>query len=193
MAKTPVLGLVKTRLGRQIGPAHATRFFRSTASAVLGRLCRDQRFQTLLAIAPDAGVHTRAFDRHIARLPQGGGDLGDRMLRAANLAPPGPVLIIGTDIPSIRSDVIVRAFRALADHDVVVGPAGDGGFWLIGFNRRPRAPRCFDGVRWSHAETLNDVLANLSGLRLARVDTLSDVDGADDLKRLARHVGRRVI
>ena len=193
MAKTPVLGLVKTRLGREIGAAEATRVFRATSSAVLGRLSADRRFQTILAIAPDSGVTTRGFDTRIARIPQGGGDLGDRMLRAAERAPPGPVLIIGTDIPSITPAILARALHALGRHDVVVGPADDGGFWMIGFKRRPNLPRCFTGVRWSHAETLADVLANLKDRRVARVETLSDIDNANDVRRLAHHIGRRVI
>jgi uncharacterized protein len=193
MAKTPVLGLVKTRLGRDVGPAEATRIFRATSSAVLGRLSADKRFQTSLAIAPDAGVATRGFDRRINRIPQGGGDLGDKMLRAASGAPPGPVLVIGTDIPSITPQILVRAFHALGRNDVVVGPADDGGFWMIGFRRRPHLPRCFRGVRWSHAETLNDVLANLKSLRVTCVETLSDIDTASDVRRLSRHIGRRVI
>jgi uncharacterized protein len=193
MAKTPVLGLVKTRLGREIGPAAATRLFRATSAAVLGRLMRDPRFQTRLAMAPDAGARTRAFAHTIPRQAQGGGDLGAKLHRAAHCAPAGPVVIIGTDIPSVRPAHIARAFRELGRHDVVVGPAEDGGFWMIGFHRRRALPRCYGGVRWSHAETLADVLANLSGYRVARLDTLSDLDSAADVRRLTPHIGRRVI
>lgn len=193
MAKTPVMGLVKTRLGRQIGAAQATRLYRATAAAVLGRLTRDLRFQTVLALAPDAGVATRGFDGRIARVAQGGGDLGDKMLRSAGRAALGPVLIIGTDIPAITADMMMRAFKALGRHEVVVGPADDGGFWMIGFRRRPHLLRCFRGVRWSHTETLKDVLANLKGRPVARIETLSDLDSAEDVRRLRRLIGRRVI
>lgn len=193
MAKTPVLGLVKTRLGRQIGAAEATRVFRATSASVLGRLARDPRFETRLAIAPDVGVATRAFPLTIARQSQGSGNLGAKLQRAAERAPPGPVVIIGTDIPSVRPAHIVRAFRELGRNDVVVGPAEDGGFWLIGFHRRRAMPPCYRGVRWSHEQTLIDVLANLTGYRVARLDILSDIDSADDVRRLSRHIGRRVI
>ncbi len=187
------MGLVKTRLGRQIGPAQATRFYRATAIAVLGRLVNDRRFQTILAMAPDAGVKTRAFDGAIARMSQGGGDLGQKLQRVAERAPPGPVVIVGTDIPSIKPRHIADAFRALRNHDAVFGPAEDGGFWLVGFRRFPTTPRAFAGVRWSDAETLADVLRNLTGWRVAMAATLSDVDGADDLRRLSAHLGRQVI
>jgi uncharacterized protein len=193
MAKTPVMGLVKTRLGRQIGAAAATRFYRSTAQAVLGRCVRDPRFETILALAPDAGFATRAFDQRIKRMRQGRGDLGAKLQRIAERAPPGPVVIVGTDIPSIRPRDIIAAFKALRSHDVVFGPAEDGGFWLVGFKRFPTVPHCYAGVRWSHADTLADVRGNLLGRRVAIVGMLSDVDNADDLRRLGAHIGRRII
>jgi uncharacterized protein len=193
MAKVPILGTVKTRLGRDIGPAQATRFFRANASAVLGRLARDPRFKTYLAIAPNTGLHTRAFDPNIPRIGQGRGDLGARMQRLLDHGQPGPVIVIGTDIPSVQPTHIASAFRQLGQADAVFGPAEDGGFWLVGLKRFPRTPRCFKGVRWSHPETLADTTKNLAEARVAFAITLSDVDAPTDLIRLRDHIGRRVI
>ena len=193
MAKTPVMGLVKTRLGRQIGAAEATRFYRATAAAVLGRLARDRRFEVVLAIAPDAGAYTRAFPLQLKRIAQGGGDLGARMQRIMDARGTGPVVIIGTDIPGICAAHLADAFRKLGSHDAVFGPADDGGFWLVGLKRFARIPRTFGGVRWSHAETLADVERRLERFRVARVATLPDVDEAADLKRQSKIIGRRVI
>ncbi len=193
MAKTPVLGLVKTRLGREIGPAAATRFYRATASAVLGRLSCDPRLEVILAIAPDAGVATRGLPPGLRRLPQGPGDLGARMQRLLQLSGPGPVVLIGTDIPGIRVSHIAAAFQLLGRNDVVLGPADDGGFWMVGFRRFPRMPKPFGRVRWSHAETRADVERNLSGWRVGLGAVLSDVDSAADLAHQSPLIGRRVL
>ncbi len=187
------MGLVKTRLGRQIGAGQATRFYRATAAAVLGRLGRDPRFEVVLAIAPDAGLQTRSFPSSFGRMSQGRGDLGARMQRIMDVGKPGPVLIIGTDIPGVRAAHIAAAFRKLGSNDAVFGPADDGGFWLVGFKRFPRIPNPFRSVRWSHAETLADVRKQLLNLRVGHVAVLSDVDEAADLARQSAIIGRRVI
>ncbi len=138
MAKVPVAGAVKTRLAREIGVAEATRFARVAATALLGRIGGDPRWQTIVAVAPDAGVASRCWPHRLARMRQGGGDLGARMQRIFDRLPPGPVLIVGTDVPGITPAHIAQAFRLLGRHDAVFGPAADGGYWLVGLKRRPR-------------------------------------------------------
>ena len=83
------------------------------------------------------------------------------------------------------------AFDALGDADAVLGPAEDGGYWLIGLKRSPRRKpiRLFEGVRWSTEHALADTEAGLAGLRIARLETLRDVDDARDLAAL--RAGRR--
>jgi glycosyltransferase A (GT-A) superfamily protein (DUF2064 family) len=125
-------------------------------------------------------------------MPQGGGDLGARMQRIFDAAPPGPAVIIGTDVPHIAPAHIAAAFRLLGRHDAVFGPAADGGYWLVGLKRRPRLLRPFDGVRWSTAHALSDTLANLRGLSIGEVATLTDVDTAADLVRCTGVFGRCV-
>jgi len=195
MAKEPILGRVKTRLSRDIGPAQATRFYRSTAAAVIGRLAADPRFETLLGVSPDLAIRSRSIPGlGVRRLAQGHGDLGDRMLRLARAAPPGPVIVVGTDIPGISNDLIDDAFRRLGDHDLVIGPAEDGGFWLIGFSRRRPLPRdIFAHVRWSHQRTRDDMLANCAGLKVAFATPLPDVDTFADLASHGSVIGRRIL
>ena len=118
----------------------------------------------------------------MARLPQGGGDLGARMQRIFDRGPAGPMLIVGTDVPGIRPAHIAEAFRLLGRHDAVFGPATDGGYWLVGLRRHPRVLRPFADVRWSSPHALADTLANLEGRAVAFVATLSDVDDASDLR-----------
>ena len=193
MAKLPVAGGVKTRLAREIGVAGATRFARHAAAALLQRVGFDRRWQTILAVAPDCGVGSPAWPRGVARLPQGRGDLGMRMQRIFDSQHAGPMLIVGTDVPGIRPAHIAEAFRRLGRHDAVLGPATDGGYWLVGLRRRPRVPRPFANVRWSTPHALADTLANLEGCAVAFVATLSDVDNASDLRLNAASLGRRVL
>ena len=150
-------------------------------TARLIRELRDPRWKLVLAVAPDTAQQSRAWPADLARWPQGKGDLGARMGRMLRRAG-GPVCVIGADIPGIRKRHIARAFRMLGAHDAVFGPAHDGGYWLIGLRRgRPLPAGIFAGVRWSTRHALADTRASLSGHRIALINTLRDVDTADDL------------
>ena len=156
--------------------AHAARLIR--------RVGRDPRWRTVLAVTPDGeGLTSRLLPGGIARWPQGAGDIGQRMARALASMPPGPVLVIGSDIPGVTSARIADAFAALRGSDAVLGPAQDGGFWLIGLRAGGRAtpPGLFDGVRWSGPHAMTDTLATLGGLSVGYAATLSDVDEVTDL------------
>jgi uncharacterized protein len=192
MAKEPVAGRVKTRLAAEIGLAQATRFARHAAAALLQRVAGDRRWHTTLAVAPDAGAASRFWPRGVACVAQGPGDLGHRMQRIFARLPPGPVVIVGTDIPDLGPRHIAEAFRRLGRHDAVFGPAADGGYWLVGLRRRPRVLRCFGQVRWSSPHALADTLGNLAGHSVARLETLRDIDTARDLARGGRTFGRRI-
>ena len=183
MLKEPRPGRVKTRLGRDIGMVGAAWWFRHQTARLLRRL-EDPRWQLILAVAPDcAGLQSRVWPAHLPRVPQGQGDLGDRMGRLLRILPPGPVCIVGGDIPGIGKPQVIRAFAALGHHDAVFGPAPDGGFWLVGMKRTAPPPATlFSGVRWSSQHTLSDSLSSLPGLRITLTDTLRDVDTVADLK-----------
>jgi glycosyltransferase A (GT-A) superfamily protein (DUF2064 family) len=114
------------------------------------------------------------------------------MQRLFDRAPPGPLVLIGTDIPGITPAHIAAAFRLLGRHDAVFGPAADGGYWLVGLRRRPCVLRPFRGVRWSTQHALADTLANLRSRSVAHLPTLADVDTPADLARCAAAFGRRV-
>lgn len=188
MVKEPRAGQVKTRLGRDIGMTGAAWWFRHQVAALMRRT-GDPRWQTVLAVAPDRGGMMHPWPAHLARIPQGWGDLGARMGRLMRGLPPGPVCIIGADIPGISRAHIARAFRALGRKDAVFGPAPDGGYWLVGLKRTGRIPPgLFRDVRWSTEYALSDTLAGLSGARIAFVDELQDVDRATDLEQVCKRV-----
>jgi rSAM/selenodomain-associated transferase 1 len=193
IAKTPVAGAVKTRLAREVGVTRATRFARAAGAALLARVGADPRWQTIVAVAPDAAVASHCWPSRLSRMPQGGGDLGARMQRIFDRLPPGPALIVGTDVPGVAPAHIARAFRLLGAHDAVLGPAADGGYWLVGLRRRPRRLSIFADVRWSGPHALADTLANLEGRAVAFAATLGDVDDAEALAAHAASFGRRVL
>lgn len=175
MAKAPVAGAVKTRLARAIGPIEAVRFYRTALSALLRRVGGDPRWTIVLAVTPDWTVAAPCWPVGIARIAQGRGDLGARMRRAIDAAGPGPVAVIGSDVPGIRRSHVAAGFRALGAHETVFGPAEDGGYWLVGERRRPGVRRLFAGVRWSTEHALADTLLNCKG-KAALLETLPDVD-----------------
>lgn len=182
MLKEPRPGRVKTRLAKDIGTIAAAWWMRHQTRRLIGHL-EDPRWVLWLAVSPDtAGLQSRVWPGHIRRLPQGPGDLGQRMGRILRSLPPGPVCIVGSDIPALRAPHVARAFAALGHADAVFGPAPDGGYWLVGLKRTGAVPaQIFGGVRWSTRHALDDSRASLAGLRIAEVDMLRDVDVVGDL------------
>ena len=195
--RAPRLGAVKSRLADDIGAVAAWKFQRDTIRSLLSRVGADPAWRTWLAVTPSRSRASPPWPHHLRRLEQGGGDLGARMARTLTEIPRGPAVLVGGDIPELRRAHVERAFRALVPAEVVVGPADDGGFWLVGMRRRPRAPRhlaarMFAGVRWSTPHALADLLANLNGhARVALTDTLSDIDTGADYARWRRRRGGR--
>ncbi len=188
MVKAPRPGRVKTRLARDIGATAAAWWFRHQTARVLRRVA-DPRWDVTLAVAPDTALRGRDWPAHLPRLPQGRGDLGDRMARILRGAGRGPVLIVGADIPDVDRTQIARAFAELRGRDAVVGPAEDGGYWCIGLGQGRRLPAgVFSGVRWSTPHALTDTLTTLPGLRIGRAARLADVDTGADLAR-SRPIG----
>jgi uncharacterized protein len=190
MAKVPRLGRVKRRLAADIGGFAALGFYRRSLASVIRRLGRDRRWKCWLYVSPDgAAKAVRIWPRGLARRAQGRGDLGARMRRPLRELPPGPVVIVGSDIPAIECAHIGDAFRVLGSHDLVFGPAADGGYWLVGVRRRPHLPRLFHKVRWSSAHALSDTLAGVT--RHMRVALLAELDDVDDGESYLRWRKRR--
>ncbi len=175
-ARAPRLGTVKRRLAAGLGTLAALRFYRATLAQTLRRLAADPRFRTVVAITPD-GLRG-PWLQGLTTVPQGGGDIGARMQRAA--ARNRRVAIVGSDIPDLRASDVARAFRLLGRAHACFGPARDGGYWLVAFgSRRPQHP--FQNVRWSSSDALADTLRNFTAHKVAFARVLADVDTAADL------------
>lgn len=115
---------------------------------------------------------------------QGEGDLGRRMaiaFQTASEAGYERIVIIGTDCPDLNAQLMVKAFQSLEQHDLVLGPAQDGGYYLIGSRRL--IPELFTGISWSTAEVLQQTMSIAQKLKLAVtfLPILSDVDRPEDL------------
>lgn len=167
MAKEPRAGAVKTRLAKDIGLVSATAFYRKALANLLQRISNDPRWNTLVAVTPDTSLLSPVWPGGVSLTLQGRGDLGARMQRMFDDLPPGPVVIIGTDIPEIAPQHIASAFNALGNSDAVIGPGYDGGYWLVGQRRTPKVHSIFDNVRWSSPHTLADTLKNIHSLSVA--------------------------
>ena len=184
--RAPALGHGKRRLAREIGDVAALRFERLMIARLLRRLAGDARWRLRLAITPDQARRAACrWHRGIEVVSQGAGDLGVRMRRVMATAPPGPVVLIGSDIPALSARHIAAAFRCLDRRDLVFGPAADGGFWLVGARRRPRLPPLFGNIRWSSPYALADTLDELPrDVSVGFVDALEDVDDRSSYRRL---------
>jgi len=184
MVKEPRPGRVKTRLGAGLGMVSAAWWYRHQTARLMRRLGRDPRWRACLAVSPDVeGRASRIWPRDLPRTDQGPGDLGQRMARLIRTAPPGPVVIIGSDIPGIAQTDIAAAFRALGTARTVFGPAPDGGYWLVGLARTGgRVPAyLFQNVRWSTESALSDSVATVEG-PVAYLRELQDIDTLRDFR-----------
>lgn len=178
-ARRPRLGVGKRRLAADVGELAALRFSRAALRVLRRRLSGDPRWTTWIAISPDRPSDWGAIPRLV---PQGSGDLGARLRRVLARLPPGPVVVIGSDAPGVKRSDIAAAFAALGRSDAVLGPAHDGGYWLVGLRRRTQLP--FEAVRWSGPFALADTVRNLEGRSISWLRLREDVDDGAALARL---------
>lgn len=184
--KAPRPGFVKTRLARDLGPAQAARIYRRLAEAQLEKIPRDWLVE--IRYAPrGARAEMRAWlgPRWHLRV-QRSGDLGVRLTAAfAQAFKNGAhrVFAVGADCPELDAARLQRAADALTLADVVLGPARDGGYYLIGL-RRP-APALFKGIPWSTTAVLRETRrrARAAGWRVRLLDELEDVDDVASWRR----------
>ncbi|TMJ64253.1 MAG: DUF2064 domain-containing protein [Alphaproteobacteria bacterium] len=170
--RAPQLGTGKRRLARDIGDIAALCFERVMIALLLRRLAKDRRWRLRIAVTPDRDCRRARHWRHgVETVGQGSGDLGVRMRRALETCPRGPVVLVGADL--------------LGTHELVFGPAKDGGFWLVGVLHPRRLPPLFDQVGWSGPHALADTLAGLPRrISVGYADRLEDVDDGDAYRRL---------
>jgi uncharacterized protein len=188
-AKAPVPGQAKTRLIPALGAEQAALLHAALAERAIATAQKTGAEDVELCCTPnskEAFFQYCAEDFDVSLTEQGDGDLGERMLRALDsaLAHIERVIIIGADCPALTAKHIDNAASALANADVVLMPAEDGGYVLIGATRT--SPEMFNNIEWGTASVLVNQRRNLAacGLTLIEADTLWDVDRPEDLTRV---------
>ncbi len=189
----PEAGTTKTRMIPQLGAGGAAELQRQMTEHIRSRvdkLCK--LHQLAVEVRYEGGSEeqmTEWLGPGCSYCHQGGGDIGHRMRRALQDAfrqGYETVVIIGSDIPDITTNIMQKAFKALNQNDLVLGPAADGGYYLIGVHRktfRHWNPQLFNDIDWGTARVLPQTLgiAHKLGLRYNLLDTLRDVDRPEDL------------
>jgi rSAM/selenodomain-associated transferase 1 len=198
--KLPAPGRVKTRLAAGVGDREAAMIYSELVRRTLVALPDDGSCVWLFAEPADRLSEIEAWIRSLGMFPwqsratmigQPDGDLGDRLGTAFDRAFDesfDQVVAVGTDCPQLTRAHFAQAWEKLAGTDVVIGPAMDGGYYLIGL--RCRAAGLFRGIPWSSPETLEATrrAAAASGLTVSLLDTLRDVDSIDDWEAVRPHL-----
>jgi len=199
--RLPEKGTTKTRLIPALGAKGAAELQRKMTEHILARI-------SSAGITPELSIQIRFEGGRAKQLqswlgpeytyhPQGNGDLGRRMLSAFETAfqnRADQVALIGTDIPGITAAIVYNAFNILEHEDLALGPAQDGGYYLIGLRRDAfkSARALFAGINWGNKSVLADTLkiAAASGLRPHLLEELADVDRPGDLRVWEREISK---
>lgn len=184
-ARTPVAGAAKTRLIPLLGAEGAAALQRQLIARTLSTACAVPGARVTLWVAGDTShpyIAEVAARFGIAVAAQAGADLGERMDHAFAVAG-APLVLIGTDCPQLASEDVAAAAAALAESDVVIQPASDGGYVLIGLTR-PQ-PALFESIDWGGPQVLQQTQDRIAalGLRCALRPVLDDLDTPADLRR----------
>lgn len=194
----PALGKVKTRLIPAIGVEAATSLYQQLAEQTVAQARALQRLRSTAITGWFTGGSVAAMQAwlgpDLTYQPQPEGDLGDRLWFAFQTAfhqGYQAVIAIGTDCPQLDTAILHQGFQALHHHDLVVGPANDGGYYLLGLQRRggqPALSKLFQGIAWSTSTVLQTTLERADGLGLRCTDLpqLIDIDTLEDLETWQR-------
>jgi len=189
--KAPKKGFVKTRLAERIGNAEALLLYRAFVSDILSTAAR-----------VDANIricgYPRGWEHHAAQWTQNvphvftqtGADLGERMVNALACAAADGfrrTVLIGSDIPEITETLLEEAFCQLANHDAVIGPAMDGGYYLMGFSGNRICRAAFADMTWSGPDVYENTRKRLAQNHntVYALQPLADIDTVEDLRGLA--------
>jgi hypothetical protein len=187
----PEPGRTKTRLIPTLGAQGAAALQQRMSEAMVERMARFAATYPVTLEIRYAGGNQQAMEdwlcSDIPCLVQGEGDLGERMRRAFTQAfaqGAKQVVLIGADCPGLTTAHFAQAFAALKKKDLVLGPAMDGGYYLIGLNQP--APSIFSEIPWGSEKVLAATLKRARGLALSThtLEALADVDRAEDLRHL---------
>lgn len=203
LSRPPVAGATKTRLASAVGAEGAAHLAHAFLSDTLERCAAVRHRGGAVELELWSATEAATSEEHHPLVAEAArtfsaalrwqepGDLGARMRGALDRATTrgARAIIVGSDAPTLPPRQVVAAIHALDHFDLVLGPAADGGFWLIGA-RSPLPAPIFDGVGWSRHTTRAATIAGARalGLRVASVAPWYDVDTLEDLRLLRAHL-----
>ncbi len=183
----PEPGKTKTRLIPVLGAEGAAALHRQMAERILSwaKPMRSENLSLEIRVEGETELIRNWLGSDLSCREQGGGDLGLRMSRAFEegfQAGFDNIVLIGTDCPGLSADLVRIAFARLASEEAVLGPANDGGYYLIGLHKT--VPALFENIPWGTAEVLHSTLDLAAGLRLrvSLLEPLDDIDRPEDLR-----------
>lgn len=187
--KLPVAGNVKTRLGVTIGMEKAAEIYKSLAETTI-KACKSDDFDTIFCIEPYSELEN--FKKWLGQdgrfISQRGNDLGERMFNCfSDVFAMGydKCALIGSDIVGLNKEILSHAFAELDKNDCVIGPATDGGYYMIAFNKGKCEKSLFKNMEWSTDKVYNTTISRLTDCGTAYASTmiLPDIDTEEDLKK----------
>lgn len=186
--KYPEKGRVKTRLSAVLGDKTTQNLYKCFVSDLIGTL-EKKRYTFKIAFYPP-GSNKKIISwlgQEHSYITQLGRDLGERMENAFKdtfVEGFNEVLVIGSDIPDITPLLINKAFEAFKNHDAVIGPCVDGGYYLIGFTKKTFLPDIFKGIQWSTERVFKNTIGVFSkkNYKVYVLPKLRDIDRIEDLK-----------
>ncbi len=185
LAKAPLKGRVKTRLAAKVGSEKATQIYEELLKKTIRTIQKLKKKDVFIFYTPKG--HKHFFSSYGRCFLQRGNNLGERMYNAIKRVFSlgySRIVLIGSDIPGLKEELIEQAFNLLEINDIVIGPTEDGGYYLIAMKRPYRL--VFKDIPWSTEQTFQVTVkrANSRGLRVGYTDTLVDIDTLTDYLRL---------
>ncbi len=191
--RAPEKGRVKTRLSKLLNDTFVLELYKAFVEDTLDTL--DTVGDKALCFWPPGGKKSlqKWLGKNYDFLVQRGDDIGQKMSAAfADIFKKGYTyaVLIGTDIPELSENMITLAFQTLQTTDAVIGPSGDGGYYLIGFKKSGFSNSIFKGINWSTPRVFDQTLEALDrdSIQYSRLPQLNDIDMPEDLDALARRM-----
>lgn len=180
--RNPVLGKTKTRLAKTIGDEKALKIYLKLLTHTLQTASRLKKATVRLCFTEQADESDFFKAYNFENTQQKGDDLGQRMqheFEKGFAEGYGKVVVIGTDLPTLATHHLENAFEALNTFDAVLGPAADGGYYLLGLKKS--IPEVFRGKAWGTETVLRETLLDLEKNKVYLLETLNDIDTEEDL------------
>jgi len=180
--KEPKKGFVKTRLAKNLGDEFALELYKCFVKDLLVNI-ESKNYDIKIYVAGSKEKTKKIFDFSCV-FSQVDGNLGLKMKTAfkTEFEFYDKVVLIGSDTPHIRDSLINEAFLKLSSKEIVLGPADDGGYYLIAFNKTSFNKNVFENISWSTSMVFTQTLQKLNVKNLALLENLNDIDDSEDLQ-----------